>query len=211
VSPPTCAAIASPPQPDRDKRDRAGRPGPRLESSSETVVPASVKYVPELRQVHSRYGDVAQVTIRHLMTHSAGFRAATWPWGGDQGWHPFEPTRWRHRRGRRKRRQRPGRTVVVHRAAPRRGIGGSQRQSERLHLAALYTPAVEVGLSRIVQHRRYLQARSRTYDPRGRQRPSGCRHPRNVVEGWTIAADEGTRTGRDARLAGARAPRPHVV
>jgi CubicO group peptidase (beta-lactamase class C family) len=28
------------------------------------------------------------------MSHSAGFRAATWPWGGDQPWHPFEPTRW---------------------------------------------------------------------------------------------------------------------
>ena len=53
-----------------------------------------VKYVPELRQVHSSFGDISQVTIRHLMTHSAGFRAGTWPWGGDQAWHPFEPTRW---------------------------------------------------------------------------------------------------------------------
>jgi CubicO group peptidase (beta-lactamase class C family) len=54
----------------------------------------AVKYVPELRDVHNPYGDISQVTIRHLMTHSAGFRAATWPWGGDQPWHPFEPTRW---------------------------------------------------------------------------------------------------------------------
>ena len=53
-----------------------------------------VKYVPELREVHNPYGDISQVTIRHLMTHSAGFRAGTWPWGGDQPWHPFEPTRW---------------------------------------------------------------------------------------------------------------------
>jgi CubicO group peptidase (beta-lactamase class C family) len=53
-----------------------------------------VRYVPELRQVHNPFGDMSQVTIRHLMTHSAGFRAATWPWGGDQPWHPFEPTRW---------------------------------------------------------------------------------------------------------------------
>lgn len=37
---------------------------------------------------------MSQVTIRHLMTHSAGFRASTWPWGGDRAWHPFEPTRW---------------------------------------------------------------------------------------------------------------------
>src|SRR5438128_4721557 len=54
----------------------------------------AIKYVPELREVHNPYGDMSQVTIRHLMTHSAGFRAATWPWGGDQPWHPFEPTRW---------------------------------------------------------------------------------------------------------------------
>jgi CubicO group peptidase (beta-lactamase class C family) len=53
-----------------------------------------VKYVPELREVHNPYGDISQVTIRHLMTHSAGFRAGTWPWGGDQPWQPFEPTRW---------------------------------------------------------------------------------------------------------------------
>jgi len=54
----------------------------------------AVKYVPELRQVHNPYGDISQVTIRQLMSHSAGFRASTWPWGGDQPWHPFEPTRW---------------------------------------------------------------------------------------------------------------------
>ena len=54
----------------------------------------AVKYVPELRQVHNPFGDMSQVTIRHLMTHSAGFRSGTWPWGGDQPWHPFEPTRW---------------------------------------------------------------------------------------------------------------------
>lgn len=54
----------------------------------------AVKYVPELREVHNPYGDMSQVTIRHLMSHSAGFRAPTWPWGGDKPWHPFEPTRW---------------------------------------------------------------------------------------------------------------------
>jgi len=55
---------------------------------------AAIKYVPELRGIHNPYGDMSQVTIRHLMTHSAGLRAGTWPWGGDQPWHPFEPTRW---------------------------------------------------------------------------------------------------------------------
>jgi CubicO group peptidase (beta-lactamase class C family) len=54
----------------------------------------AVKYVPELREVHNPFGDVSQITIRQLMSHSAGFRAATWPWGGDQRWQPFEPTRW---------------------------------------------------------------------------------------------------------------------
>jgi CubicO group peptidase (beta-lactamase class C family) len=53
-----------------------------------------VKYVPELRRVHNPFGDIANVRIRHLMSHSAGFRAGTWPWGGDKPWHPFEPTDW---------------------------------------------------------------------------------------------------------------------
>jgi CubicO group peptidase (beta-lactamase class C family) len=53
-----------------------------------------VKHVPEFRLVHNPYGDISQVTIRHMMTHSSGLRAPTWPWGGDQPWHPFEPTGW---------------------------------------------------------------------------------------------------------------------
>ena len=54
----------------------------------------AIKYLPELRQVHNPFGDMSQVTIAQLMSHSAGFRASTWPWGGDEPWHPFEPTRW---------------------------------------------------------------------------------------------------------------------
>ncbi len=53
-----------------------------------------VRFLPELRLVHDPFGPVDEITIRHLMTHSAGFRAATWPWGGDEPWHPFEPTEW---------------------------------------------------------------------------------------------------------------------
>jgi CubicO group peptidase (beta-lactamase class C family) len=53
-----------------------------------------VKYVPELRLAHNPFGDISQVKIRHLMSHSGGFRAGTWPWGGDKPWHPFEPTSW---------------------------------------------------------------------------------------------------------------------
>ena len=53
-----------------------------------------VKFVPEFRAVHNPFGDIGEVTIRHMMTHSSGLRASTWPWGGDKPWQPFEPTRW---------------------------------------------------------------------------------------------------------------------
>ncbi|HWE98201.1 MAG TPA: serine hydrolase domain-containing protein [Caulobacteraceae bacterium] len=58
----------------------------------------AVKYVPELREVHDAYGPIEAVTIRTLLTHSAGFRNPTWPWDCDDArgcdWQPFEPTRW---------------------------------------------------------------------------------------------------------------------
>lgn len=53
-----------------------------------------VKFLPELRQVYNPYGPMDAVTLRMLMSHSAGFRNPTWPWGGDQDWHPFEPPGW---------------------------------------------------------------------------------------------------------------------
>ena len=53
-----------------------------------------VTYVPELRSVHTSYGTMNDVTIRHLLSHSAGFRGGTWPWGGNEPWHPHEPTEW---------------------------------------------------------------------------------------------------------------------
>jgi CubicO group peptidase (beta-lactamase class C family) len=53
-----------------------------------------IKYLPELRAVHNPHGDMSAITLRHLMSHSAGFRDATWPWGGDKPWHPHEPARW---------------------------------------------------------------------------------------------------------------------
>ena len=53
-----------------------------------------VKYVPELREVSDTFGVIDDVTIRHLLSHSSGFRNPTWPWAGDKPWHPFEPTRW---------------------------------------------------------------------------------------------------------------------
>jgi CubicO group peptidase (beta-lactamase class C family) len=58
----------------------------------------AVRYVPELREVHDSFGSVDAITIRQLLTHSAGFRNPTWPWDCDDSsncdWQPFEPTRW---------------------------------------------------------------------------------------------------------------------
>lgn len=51
------------------------------------------KYLPDLRQVYNPFGDMDKITIRHLMTHSAGFRSATWPWK-DKPWQPHEPKLW---------------------------------------------------------------------------------------------------------------------
>jgi len=53
-----------------------------------------LKYIPELAEAHNPYGPMEAITLRQLLSHSAGFRMATWPWGGDQPWHPHEPTRW---------------------------------------------------------------------------------------------------------------------
>jgi CubicO group peptidase (beta-lactamase class C family) len=54
----------------------------------------AVRWLPELRDAHSPFGAIEEVTIRRLLSHTAGFRASTWPWGGAEPWHPFEPTRW---------------------------------------------------------------------------------------------------------------------
>lgn len=53
-----------------------------------------VSYLPELRGVHNPYGPMEAVTLRHLVSHSSGFRSPTWPWGGGEPWHPHEPSRW---------------------------------------------------------------------------------------------------------------------
>lgn len=53
-----------------------------------------LEYLPELQKVYNPFGGMDEVTIRHVMSHSAGFRSPTWPWGGRKPWHPFEPTEW---------------------------------------------------------------------------------------------------------------------
>lgn len=53
------------------------------------------KYVPELNRIHSDYGPVSQVTLKQLLSHSAGFQGPTWPYRDDDKlWQPFEPTEW---------------------------------------------------------------------------------------------------------------------
>ena len=54
-----------------------------------------IKYLPELKAAHNPYGDMGDITIKHLLTHSAGFRNPTWTWrDDDKDWQPFEPQRW---------------------------------------------------------------------------------------------------------------------
>lgn len=52
------------------------------------------KYLPELRAIHNSYGSMDDITIKHLMTHSGGFRNGTWPWRNNKPWEPFEPKEW---------------------------------------------------------------------------------------------------------------------
>jgi len=51
-------------------------------------------YVPELESVRNPHGPLEAITLRHLLSHSSGFRNSTWPWGGGEQWHPHEPTEW---------------------------------------------------------------------------------------------------------------------
>jgi CubicO group peptidase (beta-lactamase class C family) len=54
-----------------------------------------IKYVPELTRVHSEDNSISRVTLRHLLSHSAGFQSPTWPYRDDSKlWQPFEPTEW---------------------------------------------------------------------------------------------------------------------
>lgn len=53
-----------------------------------------VRYVPELRALHDPFGMLDSITIRQLMSHSAGFRNGTWPYASGKPWEPFEPTTW---------------------------------------------------------------------------------------------------------------------
>jgi CubicO group peptidase (beta-lactamase class C family) len=53
-----------------------------------------VKWVPELHAMHDPYNMIDSITIRMVMSHTAGFQNPTWPYGNDEPWEPFEPTTW---------------------------------------------------------------------------------------------------------------------
>ena len=53
---------------------------------------AAIKYLPELNRVHNPFGEMQDITIRHLLNHSAGFRNSTFPYKNGKDWQPFEPT-----------------------------------------------------------------------------------------------------------------------
>src|SRR5215203_1285643 len=45
-----------------------------------------IKYLPELKAVHNSFGDMNDITIRHLLNHSAGFRNSTFPYKNGKDW-----------------------------------------------------------------------------------------------------------------------------
>jgi CubicO group peptidase (beta-lactamase class C family) len=53
-----------------------------------------VKYVPEVRKVSNPFGPMDAITLRQLLSHSAGFRGSTWPFTDGAEWMPFEPPGW---------------------------------------------------------------------------------------------------------------------
>ena len=59
-----------------------------------TLADPVTRYIPELRQLHNAHGSMDSITIRMLLSHSAGFQNPTWPYSRGRAWEPFEPTRW---------------------------------------------------------------------------------------------------------------------
>lgn len=51
-------------------------------------------YLPEVQKIHNPFGSMDDITIRMALNHSTGLRNPTWPWGGNEEWHPFEPMEW---------------------------------------------------------------------------------------------------------------------
>ena len=53
-----------------------------------------LRWIPELRQVDDPFDAADSITVRMLLSHSAGYQSPTWPWTDGADWEPFEPTRW---------------------------------------------------------------------------------------------------------------------
>jgi CubicO group peptidase (beta-lactamase class C family) len=51
-------------------------------------------YIPELRQTHNEFGSMDSITIRMLLTHTAGFQTSTWTYTQGRLWEPMDPTTW---------------------------------------------------------------------------------------------------------------------
>lgn len=52
------------------------------------------QYLPEAKHIHNPFGGPDQIRLHHLLGHSAGLRASTFPWRGGNDWAPHEPTEW---------------------------------------------------------------------------------------------------------------------
>jgi CubicO group peptidase (beta-lactamase class C family) len=52
------------------------------------------RWIPELRRVHNPFGSMDDITIRMLLSHSAGFQNPTWPYDRGLPWEPLEPMDW---------------------------------------------------------------------------------------------------------------------
>ena len=53
-----------------------------------------ISFLPEIGAVNNRFGPMDAITVRHLLTHSSGFRGPTWPWKDEPDWQPHEPQDW---------------------------------------------------------------------------------------------------------------------
>ena len=53
-----------------------------------------VRWVPELHAMHDPYGMIDSITLRMVLSHTAGFQNPTWPYTKGRSWEPFEPTTW---------------------------------------------------------------------------------------------------------------------
>lgn len=59
-----------------------------------TLDDRATRWIPELREIHTQWGSIDDITVGMLLTHTSGLQAPTWPWTRGRPWEPFEPVRW---------------------------------------------------------------------------------------------------------------------